>query len=164
MSEKITIRPSEPSDERYLVEWLLKPGILHWFPLHDLREIEDASRLWISYTKYNAALTALWEGEVVGLSTLYLPIFHKLSSQCLFAIIVHEEFRGKGVGTKLMTELTKLAREQFKIELLHLEVYDGNPAIHLYQKMGFVQYGYQPNFVKEEDGTYRGNIMMQKRL
>lgn len=164
MSHKISTRFSVESDEKLLVEWLLNPEILRWFPLSDRREIEDAARLWISYSKYNAALTALWNGKPCGLATLYLPVFRKISHQCLFAIIVADEYRGKGVGKKLLTDLAELAKERFKIELLHLEVYDGNPAIHLYKKLGFVEYGYQRRFVKERENHYLGKIMMQKRL
>lgn len=166
MTEKksISTRFSVDADETYLVEWLLTPGILQWFPLSDRREIEDAARFWISFSKYNAALTALWDGKPCGLATLYLPAFRKISHQCLFAIIVSEEHRGKGVGTHLLKELMELAKDRFKIELLHLEVYDGNPAVNLYKKLGFVEYGYQRRFVKEGENHYLGKIMMQKRL
>lgn len=163
-SHKISTRFSLESDEKLLVEWLLNPEILQWFPLSDRREIEDATRLWISYSKYNAALTALWDDKPCGLATLYLPVFRKISHQCLFAIIVADEYRGKGVGKKLLADLMELAKERFKIELLHLEVYDGNPAIHLYKKLGFVEYGYQRRFIKEGENHYLGKIMMQKRL
>ncbi|MBM3184055.1 MAG: N-acetyltransferase, partial [Chlamydiae bacterium] len=57
----ITIRFAESSDEKYLVDWLLQPGVLQWFPLADQREIEDAARIWMSYSKYQAVLTALWD-------------------------------------------------------------------------------------------------------
>ena len=56
-----------------------------------------------------------------------------------------------------------LPKNNFDIELLHLEVYEGNPAIHLYQRLGFVQYGYQRHFIKQ-NGQYLGKIMMQKAL
>ena len=126
--------------------------------------MEDAARLWISYCKIGATLTALWDGTPCGLATLYISPFRKLAHQCLLAIIVADGYRNKGVGTKLMSDLMVLAKEQFKIELLHLEVYDGNPAVHLYKKLGFVEYGYQRHFVKEGENHYLGKIMMQKRL
>jgi putative acetyltransferase len=165
MTEKspITLRFGVQEDANLIIEWVQQPGVLRWFPLFDLREIEDAARIWISNIKYNSVLTALWDGQPCGIATLYLQPFRKLAHQCLFAIIVDEKFRGKGVGTRLLSDLEKLAKEQFHIELLHLEVYEGNPAIHLYQRLGFIQYGYHRHFIKQ-NGEYLGKIMMQKVL
>jgi RimJ/RimL family protein N-acetyltransferase len=159
----LTIRFGEEADQKYLIDWLLQPGILEWFPLADIREVEDAARIWVSYYKYNAVLTALWDSVPCGIANLYLQPYKKLAHQCLLAIIVDEKFRGKGIGTKLLEELMKLAKERFKIELLHLEVYEGNPAIRLYERLGFTQYGFQRHFVKEGD-KYLGKILMQKSL
>ncbi len=159
----ISIRFGIQEDMGCLIEWLQQPGVLQWFPLADTREIEDAARIWISNIKFNSVLTALWDGQPCGIATLYIQPIKKLSHQSLFAIIVDEKFRGKGVGARLLTDLEKLAKEQFQIELLHLEVYEGNPAIHLYQRLGFLQYGYQRHFIKQND-QYLGKIMMQKVL
>lgn len=161
--EPITIRLSEEKDQKYLIEWFLQPGVLKGFPLADLREVEDAARICLSYVKDKAVLTALWEGEPCGIANLYLQPYKKLAHQCLFAIIVDERYRGKGVGSKLLEELILLAKEQFRIELLHLEVYEGNPAIRLYQRFGFKEYGRHQRFIKDE-GKYITKILMQKML
>src|SRR6185295_15285826 len=145
----LTIRLAVDSDQKYLVDWLLQPGVLEWFPLADLREVEDAARIWVGYNKYGAVLTALWDSVPCGIANLYLQPYKKLAHQCLFAVIVDEKFRGKGIGTKLLRELMALAKERFHIELLHLEVYAGNPAIRLYERFGFEVYGKQRHFVKE---------------
>lgn len=159
----IAIRPAEDSDQKYLVEWLLQPGVMDWFPLIDLREVEDAARIWLSYNKLGAVLTATADGVPCGNAVLYIQPYKKLSHQCLFAIIVDENFRGQGVGTKLLKALADLAKNTFYIELLHLEVYEGNPAINLYQRLGFVEYGRHKRFLKA-NGRYWTKIMMQKRL
>lgn len=159
----LTIRFAEENDQKYLVDWLLQPGVLEWFPLADLKEIEDAARIWLSYAKHKAVLTALWDGVPCGITNLYLQPYQKMAHQCLFAIIVDENYRGKGIGTQLMRELMALAKERFKLEFLHLEVYEGNPAINLYRRLGFEQYGFQRHFMKDQ-GRYIGKIMMQKYL
>lgn len=160
---ELTIRLGQDSDQRYLVEWLLQPGVLEGFPLTDIREIEDAARIWVSYWKYGAVLTALWNGVPCGIANLYLQPYKKLSHQCLFAIIIDQNHQKKGIGTKLMQELIKLAKEKFHLEFIHLEVYAGNPAINLYRKLGFEQYGTHPKFIKDGN-RYIDKILMQKYL
>ena len=162
MSE-IVIRMAEEADQKRLVEWFLQPGVLKWFPLTDLREIEDAARIWMGYASQGAVLTALCDGAPCGTANLYIQPFKKLAHQCLFAIIVDEKYRGKGIGTKLMNALIDLAKDRFHLKFLHLEVYEGNPAIRLYEKFGFEEYGRQKHFIKEK-GFYITKILMQKRL
>lgn len=145
------------------MQWLSEPGVLRWFPMCNEMEIEDAARLLISYAKYNAVLTAEYDGVPCGLANLYLQPYRKLAHQCLFSILVSETYRGKGIGTALMTELMALAKERFKIEILHLEVYEGNPARRLYQRLGFTDFGFQKHFIKDS-GEYIGKHYMQKIL
>jgi GNAT superfamily N-acetyltransferase len=160
----VKIREATLEDKKYLVQWLSDEKILAWFPMCNAREIEDAARLWIGYAKYGAALTAEIDGVPCGNCLIYLPAYKRISKQCLLAIIVDKNYRNKGIGTKLIREIEKRAKEKFNIKNLHLEVYEGNPAHSLYKRMGFVKYGYQKNFIKELDGNYRGKIMMQKIL
>lgn len=163
MKDHLTIRFGEESDQKYLVDWLLQPGVLDGFPLNDLREIEDAARIWMSYAKHKAVLTALWDGVPCGIANLYLQPYQKMAHQSLFAIIVDETYRGKGIGAKLLRELMALAKERFKLEYIHLEVYQGNPAINLYRRLGFEQYGIHRRFMKDKS-RYIDKILMQKYL
>ena len=160
----ISVRLLIPEDQPLLVEWLWQPGVLQWFPLVDQREIEDAVRIWMNYGAKKAGLMGLWDGVPCGTAVLNLQTDPKLAHQCLLSILVDEKFRGRGVGTKLIEALMVLAKEEFQIELLHLEVYQGNPAIRLYERMGFVQYGSHPRFMKEPDGRYLDKVMMQRIL
>jgi len=161
--DHLTIRFGQESDQKYLIEWLLQPGVLEGFPLADLREIEDAARIWISYSKQMAVLTALWDGVPCGIANLYLQPYKKFAHQSLLAIIIDEKLRGKGVGTKLMKELLSLAKERFKLEFVHLEVYEGNRAINLYRRLGFEEYGVHRKFIKDQ-GRYLDKVLMQKYL
>jgi putative acetyltransferase len=165
MSRKpeITIRFMLEEDAPYLTEWLLQPNVLQYFPMFDVREVEDAVKNWISYSKLQAGLTAEWNGTPCGIANLNIMPYKKLAHQCLLSIVVDEKYRGKGVGTALIEDLMKLAKEKFHIELLHLEVYEHNPAIRLYKRFGFKEFGMQKRFIKEE-GKYVGKIYMQRDL
>lgn len=162
--EPLEIRYSDLSDGRYLKEWLQEPSIARWFPVHDMPEIDDAVQRWIGFSRYKCSLTAVKNGVPVGIATLYLQPYRKLAHQCEFGIIVSKEQRGKGIGTELIKNLIHLAKENFRIELLHLQVYIENPAIHLYKRMGFVEFGRQTHWIKEVDGTYTGRVFMEKYL
>lgn len=159
----ITIRETVPEDAIYLTRWLMHPDALQYFPMSDPREVEQAVQFWIDYYKQGAALTALLEGEPVGTAVLNLQPYEKFSHQCILSIIVDENHRNKGIGTTLLKELMELGKKK-GIEILHLEVYGGSPAISLYKRFGFEEFGCQEHFVKEPDGKYRSKIYMQRCL
>lgn len=160
---ELTIRPAEEQDADVLKKWLLDPVILKWFPMFNEREVDDAVRIWIGYSKIGAGLTAEWKGVPCGMFNLYIQPFKKLAHTCLFSIIVDENLRGKGIGRTLIEEGQRLAKEKFGIEILHLEVYKGNPAQRLYERLGFVYFGEQKHFIKDS-GEYIAKIFMQKSL
>lgn len=160
---QLTFRLTKDEDAPFLLQWLSDPKILRWFPMCDAREIEDAVRIWVGYSRIESGITALWDGVPCGMANLYIQPYKKQAHTCLFSIIVKDEMRGKGVGKGLMEHLMKHAKEKFKIEILHLEVYDGNPARHLYERLGFKEFGRQSHFIKEE-GKYTAKIFMQKTL
>lgn len=162
--QEVTVRLSQEGDAPYLASWLTDPKILCWFPLDSAREIEDAVKIWLSYALCESAYTGCMDGVPCGMAVLYLNRYKKLKHQSLFAIIVDEKFRGRGVGTKIFEKLKQDAKEKFGVELLHLEVYEGNPAQALYERLGFKVYGRQEEFLKEKDGTYRNKINMQLDL
>jgi RimJ/RimL family protein N-acetyltransferase len=150
-------------DSSFLKEWLMEPGILRGFPMQDPPEVDDSVKHWIGFSKYKSSLTATIEGKPVGIATLCLMPYRKLAHQCLLSIIVSKEARGKGVGTILLNNLMHLAKEYFGIEVLYLEVYEGNPALSLYHRFGFHEVGYQKHFMKE-DGEYISKIVMERVL
>lgn len=131
--------------------------------MNDQREIDDSVRIWMGYIRLGASFTAEYEGEVAGMAVMYLQPFKKLSHHSLFAIIVNEKFRNLGIGKALIESFEKEAREKFHLDFLHLEVYEGNPARRLYERMGYKEYGRHPRFIKV-DGQYMCKILMQKGL
>lgn len=160
----IEIRYSELSDGRYLKEWLTDPSVARWFPMDDTVEIDDAVHRWIGFSRYKCSLTAVRDGVPCGLCTLYLQPYRKLAHQTEFGIIVAPDCRGQGIGTELLKNIIHLAKTQFNIELIHLQVYSENPAIHLYSRLGFKEFGKQTHWIKERDGTFTGRTFMEKFL
>ena len=161
--KNLVIRPTVLEDEKYLVEWLQDKNTLRWYPMSNQKEIEDACKDWIRYIEMDSVVTAVYKNNVVGSAMIYVTDDERLKHQALFAIIVSKDYRGKGIGTKLIDTLIDMAKNKFEIEILHLEVYETNPAISLYERLGFKKYGEHKNYIKE-DGKYFAKILMQKYL
>jgi putative acetyltransferase len=81
------------------------------------------------------SLVACADGEVVGMA-------------------VHDNWHAKGVGTALMKALIDLADNWLNLSRLELDVFtDNEPALRLYQKLGFVIEGTQRKHAFR-DGEY----------
>lgn len=160
----LEFRYTEISDGKYLREWLLDPSVKRWFPMADEVEIDDAVGRWVSFGRYKCSLTAVKDGIPCGIATLYLQPYKKLAHQCEFGIIVGGGYRGQGVGSALINNLSHLAKEKFHITLLHLQVYAENPAMRLYSRFGFKEFGRQNHWIKEDDGSFTGRVFMEKYL
>lgn len=162
-SSGVEIRYTEAADASYLKQWLTDPTVSRWFPMDDEIEIDDAVLRWIAFHRYNCSLTLVKEGIPCGIATLYLQPYRKLAHQCEFGIIVGQGYRNQGFGTSLLNSLIHLAKENFKIELIHLQVYAENPAIHLYKRFGFKEFGEQKDWIKELD-RYVGRLFMERYI
>lgn len=161
----IELRLSEKSETDLLIAWLNDPEILYGFPMNNLFEVEDAAKVWISYAKsHRSAFTIFYQDRPVGMCMCYVHTFKKLRHQSLFSIVIDKSVRGKQIGSEALLKLMTIAKEDLGIEMLHLEVYEGNPAYRLYKRLGFTEYGRHPKFLKEKTGTYRDKILMQKWL
>lgn len=66
----------------------------------------------------------LRNNEILDQHTLYINRFY-----------IDEEYRNVGIGEQVLNKIIGMAKEMNRD--LELEVFGDNPAIHLYEKMGF---------------------------
>jgi len=159
----VTFRKTDKKDLPLFAEWLLQKGVLVGFLMSDKKEVEDAVRLWNYYIDKGLSITALYKNKPAGAANLYLHDVEKMSHQALFVIIVDEKLRGKGIGTLLLKEIMRLGKKR-GVELLHLEVYDKNPAVRLYKRLGFKQFGRHARYLKDDQGNYYDKLVMQMEI
>ena len=165
ISPSVVVRYTEPQDAKYLKNWLIQEDVRDAFPMQDAMEVEDAVIRWVSFCRFGCSLTLVKDGLPVGIATLYLQPYLRLVHQCEFGIILDPAVRGQGLGTILLNHLLHLAKEKFQIELIHLQVYDKNPAaIRFYEKFGFKTFGEQVGWIKEGEGRYGGRLFMERML
>lgn len=157
------IRYTYLTDTSYLREWVNAPGMLHWFPISEEKEVEDAIQCWMGFSRYSSSLTATINDVPCGIGTLFLMPYHKVAHHCLFKIIVDPKHQRKGIGTSLVRNLKHLAKQYFHLELMHIEVFEGNPMIPLLHKLDFNEFARQEKYVKE-DGKYFARILLESYL
>ena len=70
----------------------------------------------------------------------------------LLLIGVKPQYRGRGIGRRLLELLVDDARKR-KAEKVFLEMRENNPAVTLYHAMGFREIGRRKNYYKTADGN-----------
>jgi putative acetyltransferase len=157
----LTIRYTVPQDAEWLKRWLSDPSVRDAFPMISDTEIDDAVRRWISFSRIRSSLTVEMDGRPVGIATLYIQAYKRLLHQTEFGVIVDQGYRNRSIGSFLLSSIMKLAKHHFHVELIHLQVYQDNPAIKLYEKFGFREFGRQTHWIKDGE-RYVGRIFMER--
>lgn len=98
--------------------------------------------------------------RIVGISDVYMQP-RTASHIGVFGISIAKEFRGKGVGKKLMGLVIKESEKNLKnLRIIQLECFANNPiAPQMYKSFGFKEYGKLPNGMSYKDG-YVDDILM----
>ncbi|MBI5332871.1 MAG: GNAT family N-acetyltransferase [Candidatus Aenigmarchaeota archaeon] len=88
---------------------------------------------------------------------------HGFSHVADIGIALDSSIRSSGIGTRLMNTLMKLAKENFKTEMVTLECLNGNRAISFYKRLGFKKYDILPK-ARKRGKTYDDGIFLYKFL
>ncbi len=94
-------------------------------------------------------------GELIGMTGIYRERHIKLNHKAvIFGMYVTPEFRGRGIGRRLLEEAISQAKNIPGIRRLNLSVVSVNkPAVKLYESAGFITYGREKEALKVE-GKY----------
>jgi RimJ/RimL family protein N-acetyltransferase len=110
---------------------------------------------------------AVHDGEVIGNCAIEQDSTDKArgTHRAELGVSLAREFRGLGLGTQLIETCLERCRERLEdISLVTLSVFENNPrAQHVYEKLGFQQYGRLPDGLQYE-GEFHDMIYMYKKL
>ncbi len=154
------IRFSQIDDLAYLSSWVSKPEACDAFPF-TFEEKEDALKNWIGFSKYKASLTGLMEDEPCAVGTLFLMPYKKVAHHASFYLIVDPKFRRKGIGTSMVRNLIHLAKNRFKLESLHAELFLPCELETILDRLNFGVFARQDDFVKLDEAEYRPRLLME---
>lgn len=98
-------------------------------------------------------------GEVAGLYILHPNNVGRCGHICNASYAVRSDLRGNHIGGQLVTHCMKTAKELgFGILQFNAVVKSNKPALHLYEKLGFVKLGVIPSGFRMKDGSYEDII------
>lgn len=106
-------------------------------------------------------LIAIQNGEIAGIGTFSGFPQKRLVHRGEISISVRRALWGNHIGTRLVEELIRFAKDTTKAEIISLEVRSDNErAIALYHKFGFKQIGIFPGFMKIDGKDISFDCMM----
>ena len=95
------------------------------------------------------------DGQIAGLYILHPNNVGRCSHIANASYAVRAALRGRHIGERLVTHcLKKCAELGFRILQFNAVVCSNRGAIHLYEKLGFVQLGVIPGGFRNKDGVY----------
>ena len=159
----LDIRYTYVTDIGKLREWVKAPSTLQWLPVKTEEEIENAVQCWIGFCRWSSSLTVTINHVPCAIGTLFLMPYRKVAHQALFKIVVDPKWQRRGIGTKLVRNLKHLAKNYFHLDLIAIEIFEGNHIKKLLEKQDFKEIFRQEKFMKDGQ-IYRDRIYMEAEL
>ncbi len=109
-------------------------------------------------------LCGFYNNQLVACAEITLG-FEAKSHLGSFGISVALEFRGQGIGQKIMElVISESIKKMPEMKIIDLEVFGQNQiAQNLYRKLGFIEYGRFPGGLKRR-GSFDDAILMYKKI
>lgn len=128
---------------------------IHAYWLDVISSVEEGGRILIC---------ASVDGRLAGTVQLYLsPEANAPHRGEVFKLLVHREFRGRGIGEALMNAVEREAIKHGRTLLLLDTVQDG-AAERLYRRLGWQEIGVVPQHFVDPWGEFRSSVYMMRFL
>ena len=165
--EEITLRPMLPSDEGRLLEFFCRMDEEDRFYLKDDVTSFIVINDWTRNLNYSRTLPilAIVGGSIIADATLH---YERGGARCHIGdirVAVDPQYRRRGLGRRLVSMLTEVAREDGLEKVMFEVVADTqDTAKRIAQTMGFVSVAILPDHVRDISGKDHDLLIMQLRL
>ncbi len=156
----ITIREYKKSDVQAVIDiWntVVKEGVA--FPQEECLD-ETSGNTFFESQSFTGVAVDTDSGEIVGMYILHPNNIGRCGHICNASYAVKKDIRGQHIGEKLVTDCKCRAKELgFRILQFNAVVKTNYAALHLYEKLGFVQLGVIPGGFRMNDGSYEDIVL-----
>jgi L-phenylalanine/L-methionine N-acetyltransferase len=134
---EIVIRAARPDDCEGIAALVNLPGY-RWGTLRMPHQTPEATRKMIeTNAPGNVVLVVEQDGRIIGHGGLERSPGRR-SHAAVLGMGVHDDYRDRGIGSRLLRELLTMADDWLNLKRIELTVYTDNaPAIALYERSGF---------------------------
>jgi L-amino acid N-acyltransferase YncA len=161
-SFKCTLRPLEASDEMSFHEFFLAvPTQERMFIKHRVTE-PSVIHEWCSSIDYgrNLPLLAIQEGQIIADATLHQQLGGWKRHIGRVSVLVHPQFRGKGLARTMVSEIIEVARHQ-GLEKIEAEfIGEQATAIKMFAMLGFSELCRLTDYVKDMQAVTHDYVLM----
>lgn len=161
------IRPVKPEDAAGISALRRMPGVFeNMLGIPSEREAYTAAQITaLDYANQHVFVAALpADGGEIIIGHAVLAVFSSPRTRHSggVGIMVHRDYQGQGVGTRLLETLLDMADNWLMLVRVELGVYtDNERAIRLYEKMGFEREGVK-RMAAIRGGQYQDELMMAR--
>lgn len=163
---KVTLRPLTPTDEEAFHEFFLavpeqermfiKHRVMDRAVIHEWCQMIDLGR--------NLPLLAVAGGRIVGDATLHQQLGGWKRHVGRVSVLVHPQFRGRGLATALVQEIVEIARNS-GLEKVEAEfIGEQEAAIKMFALLGFSQLVRLEDHVKDMQAVKHDYVLMELQL
>src|SRR5436190_14803039 len=159
---KVTLRPLRKTDEKNFHELFLGiPEQERMFIKHRVTE-QSVIRDWCQNIDLgrNLPLVAVSDGKILGDATLHQQLGGWKRHIGRVSVLVHPQYRGKGLARALVIEITEIARN-IGLEKLEAEFIGGQEtAIKMFGLLGFATLVRLPDYVRDMKAISHDYVLM----
>lgn len=167
IAPNVLIREAQPEDSAAFIAYLRRifaePGINLITEVDEFSPtVESESRIIRDMARADNSLFLVAEAEnqIIGQLTLEGARRRNVRHSAMLGITVAKEWRGQGIGRRLIEYAVRWAREGGILTRIELHVFARNEgAVHLYEECGFVREGRRRDAVIR-DGEYLDDLVM----
>ena len=128
-------------------------------------EFEKAVVDRVTTAENEAMLLCFVEGNLAGICSIAWKTGIKTRHRASVAIANLREYWNLGIGSKMFSELIRIAEQNENLLQLELEFIEGNArARALYEKFGFRIVGVRPDAIRLNDGTLLNEYCMVRKI
>ena len=159
---RVIFRPLIPQDESSLIQFF------HSIPEEDMLYLRDdvkdpeVIKHWCHHLNYEETLPLIADlkGKVIGDATLHQEKRGWKSHIGTVRVVIHPEYRGKGLASLLVEEIVQVALDIGLVKLDAEFMAEQKRPIAVFEKLGFVNMAVLPQHVKDFKGESHDLIIM----